>query len=191
MALEDLAMMRGLPNCAVVYPCDAISTERLIESMAYHKGPAYMRTSRPKTPVIYGPDEQFPIGGSKVVRSSDADRATLVGAGVTLFEALKAHDLLKAKGVATRVIDLYCLQPIDEKTLRAAGKATGLIVTVEDHYPAGGIGEAVESAVAEEPGVKVHKLAVRETPRSGKPEELLDRFGISAAHIAEAVERLI
>jgi transketolase len=191
MALEDLAMMRGLPNCAVLYPCDAISTERLIESMAYHKGPAYMRTSRPKTPVIYGPDEPFPIGGSKVLRSSDADRATLVGAGVTLFEALKAHDLLKAKGVATRVIDLYCLQPIDDKTLRAAGKATGLIVTIEDHYPAGGIGEAVESAVSEEPGVKVHKLAVREIPRSGKPEELLDRFGISAAHIVEAVERLI
>jgi transketolase len=190
MALEDLAMMRGVPNCAVVYPCDAMSTERLIESMAYHHGPAYMRTSRPKTPVIYGPDEAFPIGGCKVLRSSADDRATLVGAGVTLFEALKAHDLLKAKGIVTRVIDLYCLQPIDEKTLREAGAATGLIVTVEDHYPAGGIGEAVESAVAMS-GVKVHKLAVREIPRSGKPEELLDRFGISAAHIVEAVQGLV
>jgi transketolase len=191
MALEDLAMMRGVPNCAVLYPSEAMSAERLIESMAYHKGPAYMRTSRPKTPVIYGPDEPFPIGGSKVVRSSDQDRATLVGAGVTLFEALKAHDLLKAKGIVTRVIDLYCLQPIDEKTLREAGRATRLIVTVEDHYPAGGIGEAVESAVAEETGVRVHKLAVREIPRSGKPDELIERFGISASHIAEAVERLI
>jgi transketolase len=190
MALEDLAMMRGVPNCAVVYPCDAMSTERLIESMAYHHGPAYMRTSRPKTPVIYGPDEAFPIGGCKVLRSSADDRATLVGAGVTLFEALKAHDLLKAKGIVTRVIDLYSLQPIDEKTLREAGAATGLIVTVEDHYPAGGIGEAVESAVAMS-GVKVHKLAVREIPRSGKPDELLDRFGISAAHIVEAVQGLV
>jgi transketolase len=190
MALEDLAMMRGLPTCAVLYPSDAMSAERLVEAMAYHKGPAYMRTSRPKTPVIYGPDETFPIGGCKVLRSSAEDRATLVGAGVTLFEALKAHDQLKARGIATRVIDLYSVQPIDEKTLREAGAATGVIVTVEDHYPAGGIGEAVESAVSSA-GIKVHKIAVREIPRSGKPDELLDRFGISASHIVKAVEGLL
>jgi transketolase len=190
MALEDLAMMRGLPTCAVLYPSDAMSAERLVEAMAYHKGPAYMRTSRPKTPVIYGPDETFPIGGCKVLRSSAEDRATLVGAGVTLFEALKAHDQLKARGIATRVIDLYSVQPIDEKTLREAGAATGVIVTVEDHYPAGGIGEAVQSAVSSA-GIKVHKIAVREIPRSGKPDELLDRFGISASHIVKAVEGLL
>jgi transketolase len=190
MALEDLAMMRGVPNCAVVYPCDAMSAERLIESMAYHAGPAYMRTSRPKTPVIYGPDEAFPIGGCKVLRSSAADRATIVGAGVTLFEALKAHDELEAAGIATRVIDLYCLQPIDAGTLREAARATGVLVTVEDHYPAGGIGEAVASAVAAE-GARVHVLAVREIPRSGKPDELIDHFGISARHIVQAVRELL
>ena len=190
MALEDLAMMRAVVDCVVLYPSDAMSTERLMEGMAYHHGPAYLRTSRPKTPVIYGPDETFPIGGCKVLRSSSQDRATVVGAGVTVFEALKAHDLLAAKGIRTRVIDLYSVQPIDEKTLREAGTATGVIVTVEDHYPAGGIGEAVEGAVAPL-GLKVHKLAVREIPRSGKPDELLERFGISASHIVGAVQGLL
>jgi transketolase len=190
MALEDLAMMRAVPSCAVVYPSDAVCAERLLEAMAYHPGPAYMRTSRPKTPILYPADHVFRIGGSSVLRSSGADRATLVGAGVTLFEALKAHDALAASGIATRVIDLYSLQPIDEATLRKAAKETGLIVTVEDHYPAGGVGEAVESAVAGE-GVKVVRLAVREIPRSGKPDELLEKFGISARHIVEAVQALV
>jgi transketolase len=190
MALEDLAMMRAVVDCAVLYPCDAVSTERLVEEMAYHRGPAYLRTSRPKTPVIYGPDEQFPIGGLKVLRSSAEDKATIVAGGVTVFEALKASDELAAEGIKTRVIDLYSLQPLDEKSLREAGAATGVIVTVEDHYPAGGIGEAVESAVAPV-GLKVHKLAVREIPRSGKPEELLERFGISASHIVRAVRDLV
>jgi transketolase len=189
MALEDLAMMRAVPNCTVLYPCDAVSTERLLAEAAYHAGPAYMRTSRPKTPVIYGPDDTFPIGGSKVVRSSADDKATVVGAGVTLFEALKAYDQLKAKGIAIRVIDLYCLQPVDAPTLKKAGAETGLIITVEDHYPAGGIGDAVAGAV-ETDRIAVHRLAVREIPRSGKPDELLDHYGISAAHIVETVLRL-
>jgi transketolase len=158
--------------------------------MAYHHGPAYMRTSRPKTPVIYTPGEQFPIGGCKVLRSSAEDKVTLVGAGVTLFEALKAHDQLKAKGIAARVIDLYCLQPVDEKTLRQAGQETGVFVTAEDHYAVGGIGDAVSGAVGPL-GIPVHRLAVREIPRSGKPDELLDKFGISAAHIVETVEKLL
>jgi transketolase len=190
MALEDLAMFRAVPNCAVLYPCDAVSTEKLLASMAYHHGPAYMRTSRPKTPVIYEPGEKFPIGGSKVLRSSANDQVTLVGCGVTLFEALKAYDVLKAKGIAARVIDLYCLQPVDEKTLQQAGKETGVFVTVEDHYPAGGIGDAVAGAV-ESLGIPVHRLAVREIPRSGKPEELLGKFGISADHIVEVVEKIV
>jgi transketolase len=190
MALEDLAMMRAIPNCAVVYPCDAVSTERLLALMAYHAGPAYMRTSRPKTPVIYDAATPFRIGGSHVLRSSEHDRVTIVGAGVTVFEALAAYETLKTKGIAARVIDLYSLQPIDADTLRQAATQTGVVVTVEDHYPAGGIGEAVMNAVAPI-GAKVHQLAVREIPRSGKPEELLDRFGISARHIVEAVQTLV
>ena len=155
--------------------------------MAYHPGPAYMRTSRPKTPVIYKNDETFTIGGLKVLRESASDVATVVGAGVTLFEALKAYDTLKASGTNIRVIDLYSVQPIDRAGLVAAGKATkGVIITVEDHYAAGGIGDAVAEAVADA-GLTVKRIAVREIPRSGKPEELLERFGISASHIVEAV----
>jgi transketolase len=187
MALEDLAMCRAQPNYAVLYPCDAVSTERLVVAMAYHEGPAYIRTSRPKTPVIYAAEEAFTVGGLKVVRESANDVATVIGAGVTLFEALKAYDLLKEKGTSIRVIDLYSLAPIDQKSLVAAAKATnGRLITVEDHYAAGGIGDAVAEAVASA-GFEVHRLAVRRIPRSGKPEELLDKFGISAAHIVEAV----
>jgi transketolase len=187
MALEDLAMMRGVPNCAVLYPCDAVSAERLVVEMAQRPGMAYMRTSRPKTPVIYGNDERFPIGGSKVLRQSDNDVATVVAAGVTVFEALKAHDQLKAEGISIRVIDCYSVQPVDAQTMVEAAKATGgIVITVEDHYPAGGIGDAVAEAIAPA-GFVVKRLAVREVPRSGQPEELLDRYGISARHIADAV----
>ena len=187
MALEDLAMFRVQPNFTVLYPCDAVSTEKLIEGMAYHKGPAYMRTSRPKTPVIYGPDEAFPIGGLKVLRQSASDVATVIGAGVTVFEALKAHDELKAVGIQIRVVDLYSLQPIDAAGLLACAKATqGRLITVEDHYATGGIGDAVAAAVAGA-GVTVTRIAVREIPRSGTPDELLDRFGISAKQIVAAV----
>ena len=190
MALEDLAMFRAEPNYAVVYPCDAVSTERLIAEIAYHPGPAYMRTSRPKTPVIYANDEPFPLGGLKVLRQSADDVATVIGAGVTVFEALAAYDQLKANGIAIRVIDLYSLAPVDRDGLIAAAKATrGKLITVEDHYPVGGVGDAVAAAVADA-GFTVHRLAVREIPRSGKPEELLDRFGISAAHVVDAVQRL-
>ena len=191
MALEDLAMMRAVPNCAVLYPSDAVCAERLLEAMAYHPGPCYMRTSRPKTPILYAADHAFRVGGSEVLRSSGKDTVTLVGAGVTLFEALEGvrHTRLH-RASSARVVDLYSLQPIDEATLRQAARETKLIVTVEDHYPAGGIGEAVESAVADE-GARVHRLAVREIPRSGKPDELLDKFGISARHIVEAVQALL
>jgi transketolase len=188
MALEDLAMCRTEPNYAVLYPCDAVSTERLIAAMAYHPGPAYMRTSRPKTPVIYGNDETFTIGGLKVLRQSAGDVATVIGAGVTVFEALKAYDQLKAAGTSIRVIDLYSVSPVDAAGLIAAGKATGgRLITVEDHYAAGGIGDAVAQAVASA-GLSVQRLAVREIARSGKPDELLDKYGISAKHIVEAVQ---
>jgi transketolase len=191
MALEDLSMMRSVPDCAVLYPSDAVSTERLVAGMAQHKGLAYMRTSRPKTPVTYGPDEAFPIGGSKILRQSGEDAATVVGVGVTLFEALKAYDQLFSEGIHIRVIDAYSLQPIDAATMIAAGKATkGRIVTVEDHYPSGGLGDAVSEAVSSA-GFAVHRLAVREIPRSGQPEELLERYGISATHVVAAVRKLI
>jgi transketolase len=187
MALEDLAMCRTQPNCTVLYPSDAVSTERLVALMAYHPGLAYMRTSRPKTPVIYSNDETFTIGGLKVLRESDSDVATVIGAGVTLFETLKAYDQLKAAGTSIRVIDLYSVAPIDRDGLVKAGRATkGRLITVEDHYAAGGIGDAVAEAVAGA-GLTVRRLAVREIPRSGKPEELLERFGISAKDIVAAV----
>ena len=188
MALEDLAMTRAEPNMTVLYPSDAVCGERCVELAAYHPGPVYIRTSRPKTPILYGNDEVFTVGGSKVLRQSNADVATVVGAGVTLFEALKAYDLLKQKGIAIRVIDAYSVQPIDAATLIEAAQATkGVVITVEDHYAAGGLGDAVAEAIAPA-GFSVRRLAVAEIPRSGKPDELLERFGISAAHIVDAVQ---
>ena len=187
MALEDLGMMRAVPGCAVLYPSDAVSAERLVIEMAQRPGMAYMRTSRPKTPTTYGPDEKFPIGGLKILRYSENDTVTVIGAGVTVFEALKAHEQLKGEGISIRVIDLYSVQPIDAQGLIDAAKATGgNVITVEDHYPAGGIGDAVSEAIASG-GYVVRRLAVREIPRSGQPDELLDRYGISARHIADAV----
>jgi transketolase len=189
MALEDLAMMRAIPNAVVLYPCDAVSTERLVAEMAQHKGLSYMRTSRPKTPVTYGPDERFPIGGSKVLRQSNDDVAVVVGVGITVFEALKAYDLLKAEGIAIRVIDAYSVQPIDKAKLTTAARAAGgVVITVEDHYAAGGLGDAVAEALSDAQ-VVVQRLAFREIPRSGQPDELVDKFGISARHVVEAVKR--
>jgi transketolase len=189
MALEDLSMMRAVPDCVVLYPCEAVSTTHLVTAMAQHKGLTYMRTSRPKTPVLYEPSDTFAIGGSRVLRQSDDDAATVVAAGVTVFEALKAYDELKKSGIAIRVIDAYSVQPIDADTLRASAKATkGRVISVEDHYASGGLGDAAAEAVAVD-GVAVTRLAVREIARSGQPDELLDRYGISARHIVEAVNR--
>jgi transketolase len=187
MALEDLAAMRTVPGCTVFYPCDAVSTERLVALMAFTPGPAYMRTSRPKTPVIYSATDTFSVGGSKTLRSSAKDAVTVVAAGVTVFEALKAHDQLAAEGIAIRVVDAYSIQPIDVETLLAAGRETKGIITVEDHYAAGGLGDAVDAVVSPH-GIRVVRLAVRELPRSGSPDELIDRFGISAAKIVAAVK---
>jgi transketolase len=187
MALEDLAMMRAEPNIVVLYPSDAVSTERLVEKAAYHRGPVYMRTTRPKAAVIYGPGESFEIGGLKVLRQSTKDVATVVAAGVTVGEALKAFDELQKRAIAIRVIDLYSVQPVDAATLtRCARETNGKVITVEDHYAAGGIGDAVAAAIAGE-GFTVRRLAVSEIPRSGSPDELLDRYGISARHIVNAV----
>jgi transketolase len=186
MALEDLAMMTAQPNITVLYPSDAVAAEHLVASAARHDGPVYIRTTRPKLPVIYPNEESFPIGGLKVLRSSENDRATVIGAGVTLYEALNAYEQLQKAGTYIRVIDLYSVQPIDAAALIAAGRETGRLITVEDHYISGGLGDAVARAVAPA-GLTVTRLAVREIPRSGKPEELLDTYGISARHIVEAV----
>ncbi len=190
MGLEDLAMFRAIPNSVVLYPSDATSTVKLVEQAARYYGIAYLRTTRPKTPVLYASDEAFPIGGCKILRESPDDVVTVVGAGVTLHEALKAYELLQQEGVAIRVVDLYSVKPLDAPTLVRCGQQTnGVIITVEDHYPEGGIGEAVAAAVNGY-GIRVHALAVREIPRSGKPETLLEAYGISARAIVEAVRAI-
>lgn len=190
MGLEDLAMTCAEPNYTVFYPSDATSAWRAIELAAGIDGPVYVRTSRPKTAILYGPDETFEAGRSKVVRKSAQDRVAIVGAGVTLYEALEAADELAAEGIHARVIDLFSVKPIDRETLvTAAAVCDGNVVTVEDHYAHGGIGSAVMAALAEEP-VRVRQLAVRGIARSGKPAELLDRYGISARHIAAAARDL-
>lgn len=191
MGLEDLAMMAAQPGITVLYPADGTATHRLVEAAARHKGMVYIRAGRPKSPILYGPEESFHIGGSKVLRQSPADSLTIVAAGVTLFEALKAHDQLRTAGISVRVIDLYSIAPIDRTTLLDSARATqNRIVTVEDHYAHGGLGDAVLNAVSTE-GIKVHKLAVHQIPHSGKPEELIDHYGIGARAIVEAVNHIV
>ena len=186
MALEDLAMMRPLFNTTVLYPSDAVCAEKLVWEAARTNGIVYIRTGRPKVKVIYGNDESFPVGGSKTVRSSANDTATVVAAGVTLFEALAAHDILKAEGIAIRVIDAYSIKPIDTATLRKAATETKRLITVEDHSPQGGLGDAVCQAVTGLAPVTL--LGVRDVPRSGQPRELMAAYGIDAAAIVAAVK---
>jgi transketolase len=189
MALEDLAMMRGVLDVTVLYPSDAVSAERLVELAARTTGIVYIRTSRPKTPVLYRNDETFAVGGSKTLRSSAADQVTLVSAGITLHEALAAQATLAQQGVAARVIDLYSVQPLDVETLRRAAAETRGIVTVEDHGLRGGIGEAVAGALAGR--TKVEMLGARDVPRSGQPAQLIKACGISADAIVAAARRLL
>jgi transketolase len=191
MALEDLAIFRAIHSSTVLYPSDPNQAAALVRAMADYPGIAYMRTTRGATPTIYGPDDRFEIGGSTVLRSSDDDQVTLIGAGVTLHEALKATDELSAQGIAARVIDLYSVKPVDEETVRQAAADTGAIITVEDHWPEGGIGDAVLSALAEVEGVRVHKLAVTGMPGSGTPAELLHEFGIDSDAIVAAAQDLV
>jgi transketolase len=190
MGLEDIAMFRAIFNSVVLYPSDAVSTERLVEEAAKHYGIVFIRTTRKEAPIIYRPEEKFPIGGSKVLRKSEKDIATVIGAGITLHEALGAYEALKKEGVFIRVIDLYSIKPIDEATLREAASATKSIITVEDHYPEGGLGEAVKSALVIYP-VPVYSLAVRKKPKSGKPEELLDYEEISQRAIVKKIKEFI
>jgi len=190
MGLEDLAMFRSILTSIVLHPCDAVSTEKLVEAATAHEGIVYLRTMRQDTPIIYPNEETFPIGGSKVLRQSNGDRLTLVAAGAAVHEALKASDQLQRDGIHVRVIDAYSIKPIDTPTLREAADATGGIVTVEDHYPAGGLGEAVLQALADRP-VPLTVLAVSKTPMSGTGEELRGFTGISATGIIQTVRRLV
>ncbi|HEY2509060.1 MAG TPA: transketolase [Streptosporangiaceae bacterium] len=194
MALEDLAMLRAVHGSTVLYPSDGTSAVALVAAMADLDGVSYMRTTRGAYPVLYPAGEPFPVGGSKVLRSSDGDQVTLIGAGVTLHECLAAFDSLAADGIAARVIDLYSVKPADGKTLRAAAAATGgRFVVVEDHHPEGGLGAAVLDALttAGRADLSVAHLAVREMPGSGTPAELMEAAGINARHIAEAASKLV
>jgi transketolase len=193
MGLEDIAAFRAIHGSTVLHPCDANQTARLVAAMAETDGISYLRTLRPATPVLYAPDEEFEIGGSRVLRSSEDDDVALIGAGITVHEALRAAEVLAEDGIAARVIDLYSIKPLDASTLSAAAEATGgRLVTVEDHWPEGGLGEAVLTAVAglDDPP-RVVSLAVRGMPRSGKPDELLSAAGIDAEHIAAAARTLV
>ncbi|MBY0496456.1 MAG: transketolase [Cyanobacteria bacterium] len=190
MGLEDIAMFRSILTSTVLHPCDAVSTEALVEAAAAHDGMVYLRTMRQDTPVIYANEETFHIGGSKVLRQSNSDRLTIVAAGATVHEALAAFDHLRRDGIPVRIIDAYSIKPIDAAMLREAADATRAIVTIEDHYPAGGLGAAVLEALAERP-VPVTMLAVDKTPMSGAGDELRDFMGISAAALVKTVGRLV
>lgn len=192
MALEDLAMMRAVFGSTVLYPSDGVCAAYLVEEMAKLPGISYMRTTREKTPIIYKNGESFPVGGSKTVRSSTSDKATIIAAGITLHESLKAYEQLKASGINVRIVDAYSVKPIDKRTLALAARETGSLIVVEDHWPEGGLGDAVLAAFAEEGMVlpRVQKLAVRSMPGSGTPQELLDAAGISARQIVETVRHL-
>ena len=182
-------MFRTILGSVVLHPCDAISTEKLMEEAARHVGIVYLRTMRQATPVIYEADEKFPIGGSKVLRENDRDIATVVAAGATIHEALKACETLKQENILIRVIDAYSIKPLDEKTIQQAAKKTRFVLTVEDHFAEGGLGEAVLSALSTVP-TPVYLLAVRQKPKSGKADELRRFESISADAIVAKVKEL-
>ncbi|XP_014233581.1 transketolase isoform X2 [Trichogramma pretiosum] len=192
MALEDIAMFRSIPGSTVFYPSDAVSTERAVELAANTQGICFIRTSRPTTPVIYKNDEPLAIGKGKLVLKHDNDQALVIGAGITLHESIKAADIVAKMSINVRVIDPFTVKPIDKELIIEHARACGgKIVVVEDHYMQGGLGEAVLEAVAEEAGIVVRKVAVKEMPRSGKPDELLRRYGIDAESIAKQIENFV
>jgi len=190
MGLEDLAIFRPIPGCVVLYPSDAPSTEACVEALANHRGLSYLRTTRPATPVLYSAEERFPVGGSKILLKGAGDAVTVIAAGITVFEALKAGEELKKEHIGLRVIDAYSVQPLDREGIaREVAETAGRAVVVEDHFPAGGLGEAVASALAG--WARLTHLCVRELPRSGRPGELMDACGISARHIIRAAKDLL
>jgi len=190
MGLEDLAMFTPIPGCTVLYPSDAVSAEKCVKEAARHKGMVYIRTTRPATPILYPPEEEFPIGGSKVLKKSDQDAVTVIAAGITLHEALRAAELLKKDGINIRVIDAYSVKPLDSETIiKSASETGGRVVVVEDHFEQGGLGTAVALILPEK---KLWKhLCIRDIPRSGRPEELMTKYGIDATAIVTAVKSLL
>jgi transketolase len=190
MGLEDIAMFRSLIDSVVLYPADAVSTEKLVEQAARHKGIVYIRTTRGATPVIYDPTEEFEIGGNKVLRKGEGDRIAVVAAGITLFEALGAYEELKKENIPLRIIDLYCIKPIDASSFKEALGPVKAVLTAEDHHPEGGLGEAVRTRLTGH-GIPVYSLAVTKRPRSGKPGELLDYEEISKGAIIKKVKELL
>jgi len=192
MGLEDIALMRALPDSAIFYPCDFYSTRAvLFEMLCYTQGISYLRTTREETPIIYTENDHFPVGKHKVVRKSERDVACIIGAGVTLFEALKAYEKLKIEEVLCCVVDLYCIKPLDTSALLETAKNSGSrIIVVEDHYAQGGIGEMI-AGICASTEIKFRSLAVNGLPRSGKPEELRALFKIDATAIVEAVKQLL
>ncbi|MDX1779597.1 MAG: transketolase C-terminal domain-containing protein, partial [Thermodesulfobacteriota bacterium] len=185
MGLEDIPMFLSMPQAVVLYPSDAVSTDYLVKEMSKHKGISYLRTTRGKTPVIYDNSEEFPIGGLKVVRQDEKDRTLVVTAGITLHEALKAYEVLKERDILIRIIDLYSLQPLDGDSLREhAQHCNNNVIAVEDHYCS--VFASILSTVLRD----VCYLCVSDIPRSGKPEELLKRYGIDAASIVQLVEQM-
>ncbi len=191
MGLEDIAMFRALHGSTIFYPSDAMSTECLVEESIKTQGIVYLRTSRPATPVLYDTNEKFPAGGSKTLKSSAKDSVTLIGAGVTLHESLKAYELLQKEGISVRVIDLYSVKPIDEKTLKQAAQETKALVVVEDHWFEGGLGDAVLNVFASGHSVPIVKMAVTQMPSSASPEELVEWAGISAKAIVSKVRQIL
>jgi transketolase len=191
MGLEDIAAFRTLHGSTVLYPCDANQAARLTAAMADLDGIRYLRTTRGKTPVIYGPNEDFPVGGSKLPRSGDQDQVTIIAAGITLHEALTAADRLAEEGIAARVIDLYSVKPVDADTLRAAADLTGRFVTVEDHRAEGGLADAVLEAFDGNRPPRLTRLAVRTMPGSATPEQQLHEAGIDAEAIVAAARDLV
>ncbi|MEX2381536.1 MAG: transketolase C-terminal domain-containing protein [Opitutales bacterium] len=190
MGLEDIALFRAIPGSTVLYPADGIAAERCVELAANHEGIVYLRVGRPGTPLIYSPEDEFQVGGSGLLKSSGEDVATIIGAGVTVHEALQAAEALQNEGIAVRVIDLYSIKPIDEARLHEAVRDTSVIVTVEDHYSEGGLGDAVLDVLAGRPFL-YKKLAVKGIPRSGSSSRLMNVFGIDAENIANAVRGAI
>ncbi|WP_405542385.1 transketolase [Streptomyces phaeochromogenes] len=192
MGLEDLAMFRAVHGSTVLYPCDGNQTAKLVAEMAGCEGVRYLRTSRGEMPVLYGPNEEFPVGGSKVLRASPQDRLTVVAAGATVHEALKAADALAADGISVQVIDLYSVKPVDRRALREAAERTGCLLTVEDHHEEGGLGDAVLDAFLDgRPVPRLVRLAVRTMPGSASPEEQLHAAGIDAESIAASAKLLV
>jgi len=192
MALEDIAMFRAIPGSTVFYPADAVSAERAVELAANTDGICFIRTGRPNCPVIYANDTKFEVGVGHLVRESKDDVVTVIGAGVTLFEALKAADTLAKENIHIRVLDPFTIKPMDRKLVQDSAKATkGRVLVVEDHYYEGGVGEAVLSCVAEDAGVVVKRLAVNAVPRSGKPAELMALFNIDANAIVRNIKDMI